>query len=297
DSGVTRDFLIQEYERAKNGEVSKDCRTEECEGCGVCDFDSIKNVTFKSPEISAAYRMEKRKDKILPRPLRLRLRFSKTGDMRFLSHLETVSAFVRALKRAEIPLRFSEGFHPLPKISFNQPTPVGMESLDEYVDIELKSFLSPENLVARLKEVLPEGIAPIKAEIIPLNTPSLSLAIKGEHYVVYPPSKNGADSNGTGKEVLQVDKALSLSVDRFMKETEISFIRDTKRGQKVVNLRPFVKALSLKDKGEICMTLERIGGKAAKPIEVTQELLGLSARDNISLRTIKVETIFNRYSG
>ncbi|MFQ5901449.1 MAG: TIGR03960 family B12-binding radical SAM protein [Thermodesulfobacteriota bacterium] len=296
DSGVAKEFRVREYKKALRGEVSKDCKTEECEGCGVCDFDRIRNVVFNPSKIaqSSVSKIERGKNKVLPKPLRLRLNFSKTGDMRFLSHLEIVSTFSRALRRADIPLKFSEGFHPLPRISFGHSNPVGMESRDEYVDIELKSFLSPETLLSRLKEVLPEGIRPIKAKIIPLNAPSLPLAIRGERYVVDWSSRIDVISQYIIKKDLRKSNSHDscLIIDRFMEKTDVPFHRETKKGKKKFNIRAFVKELSLTDEGRFCMTLDRMNGNMVRPAEVVQGVLGRSERDERLIKVVKIETIF-----
>ena len=107
-----------------------DCKTNECAGCGVCDHKVIKNVVHSAMSPAGPEAEERPQE-----PCKIRFAFSKTGDIRFLSHLELVNAVARALRRAGAPVRYSQGFHPLPKLSFSPPLPVGMESLDEYLDV------------------------------------------------------------------------------------------------------------------------------------------------------------------
>lgn len=92
--------------------------------------------------------------------LSLRCRFSKTGPIRYISHLDLTRTFHRALARAEIKLKFSEGFSPHPKFTFALPLSVGMESLCEVADFTLKegSLLSPEEVKLRLAAQMPAGI-------------------------------------------------------------------------------------------------------------------------------------------
>lgn len=89
-----------------------------------------------------------------------RLLFEKTGPIRFISHLDLTRAFHRAFARAQIPLKFSEGFSPHPKFSFALPLSVGTESLTEYADFSLKpgTNLDPETLKEKLQEQMPAGI-------------------------------------------------------------------------------------------------------------------------------------------
>lgn len=94
------------------------------------------------------------------RPVALRCRFSKTGPIRYISHLDLTRTFHRALARAEIKLKFSEGFSPHPKFTFALPLSVGMESLCEVADFTLKegSDLTPEEVKLRLAAQMPAGI-------------------------------------------------------------------------------------------------------------------------------------------
>jgi radical SAM-linked protein len=97
-----------------------------------------------------------------------RLAFTKTGRARFLSHLDLSTTLLRALARARLPILFSEGFHPHPKISFAFATPVGMESLEEYADIQ--SEVLPENtdeLLGRINACLPDGVKIILLRALP----------------------------------------------------------------------------------------------------------------------------------
>lgn len=93
-------------------------------------------------------------------PTVIRLRFRKTGPIRFISHLDLTRAFHRALARAEIPIRFSEGFSPHPRFTFALPLSVGMESLCEVADFHLRdgAFMKPGEIRERLARQLPAGI-------------------------------------------------------------------------------------------------------------------------------------------
>ena len=84
-----------------------------------------------------------------------RLQFSKTGRARFLSHLDTMRVFRRALTRAQIPVEFSNGFNPHMKISIALPPPLGVESACEMIDIQLEHPVS--GLIEKLNAALPEG--------------------------------------------------------------------------------------------------------------------------------------------
>jgi radical SAM-linked protein len=89
----------------------------------------------------------------------VRLRFAKEGKVRFVSHRDVARAFERALRRAELPVAFTAGFSPRPKISFGLALGVGYESRAEYLDVELRCPTDVDALPSMLTEGLPSGLA------------------------------------------------------------------------------------------------------------------------------------------
>ncbi|MCX5698920.1 MAG: TIGR03936 family radical SAM-associated protein [Candidatus Omnitrophica bacterium] len=89
---------------------------------------------------------------------RVSFNFSKTGLMRYISHLDLMRLFMRAMRRAELPLKMTEGFSPHPKLSFKRALKLGVESQLEEASIVLKFPVAPEDFKCRLQKQLPEGI-------------------------------------------------------------------------------------------------------------------------------------------
>jgi radical SAM-linked protein len=89
---------------------------------------------------------------------RVSFNFSKTGLMRYISHLDLMRLFMRAMRRAELPLKMSEGFSPHPKLSFKRALKLGVESQQEEASVVLKFPVTPEDFKNRLQKQLPEGI-------------------------------------------------------------------------------------------------------------------------------------------
>lgn len=96
-------------------------------------------------------------------PNKIRFKFSKTGSYKYFSHLDIISIISRAIRRAKIKVKYSEGFNPKPKISFGPPTPLGIESHAEYGDIILSDDLEPGDFLIRLNDVLQDKIIIEKA--------------------------------------------------------------------------------------------------------------------------------------
>jgi uncharacterized protein (DUF2344 family) len=111
----------------------------------------------------------------------VRFKFFKKDELKYLSHLDVLALMERALMRTGIPLLYSGGFHPKPKLSFSNPIPLGVQSLAEYCDIELLEEISAEDFTSLLNRKLPDNLRVIKAlsfEKIPENKiPSLMSAI------------------------------------------------------------------------------------------------------------------------
>ena len=156
DVGVSKEFLLAERRRAWEAVQTPDCRKVGCLDCGVCDWIKVQPHTCSvmlesgnqaAPEISSP-------DQIT----RYRLHYSKLDDAKWLSHLELMTIFYRSLRRSGLRLHFTQGFHPLPRISFYGALPVGIESLMETMDIELEQTYSQAEIVTRLNSVLPSGI-------------------------------------------------------------------------------------------------------------------------------------------
>ncbi len=276
ECGVTREYLLKERALSESEGATPDCRNGVCTGCGVCDFDSIRmrlvdTATARhalappsSGETTASAGEEAAE--------RVRLRFSKCGAMRFLSHLELLNIFIRAARRAALPLRHSQGFHPHPKISFASALSVGVESWAEYADLELSSPLGAEAVMIGLNAVLPEGVKILEARTIPWKSPSLSVIITAARYRVELPSGLGVD--------------LPAAVARFLALDTFLYTRDAKGKNATVDLRRELTELSVE--GE---TLEFVTGRG-KGREYLEAITGLD-RDRLrDARIMKTAVVF-----
>ena len=123
----------------------------------------------------------------------MRLRFAKTGAMRYLSHLELITVFTRAVSRGAVPILFSQGFHPHPRFSFATATSVGVESMAEYMDMFVAAGIPAGEVRQRLNAVLPEGLRILEAEQIDVKSPSLSTLIDKTRYrITFDDAMSGA---------------------------------------------------------------------------------------------------------
>ena len=98
---------------------------------------------------------------------RVRIRFRKEGDLRWIGHLDLTRAWERLFRRAGIPLAMSAGFHPKPKMQFPSALALGIEGLDEVVEVQINSDVSAERLLAALSPLAPEGLVITTIEVVP----------------------------------------------------------------------------------------------------------------------------------
>jgi radical SAM family uncharacterized protein/radical SAM-linked protein len=175
DTGIKKEHLWNEYQKGLEGRSTADCRQGECNQCGVCPSLQVKPILIDRFTFPPAPPL-----RLFPRESTRKFRFliTKTGPSRFLGHLEWKEAIIRALRRADLPLAFSEGFHPMPRLSFGPALPVGLSSLGETIDIQLMDWLTVETLKDRLPEELFPGTRVMRILEVPLN---ISLP-QGQHY-------------------------------------------------------------------------------------------------------------------
>jgi len=158
-SGVDKEYLWQEYQRASSEEFTNDCRWHGCVGCGVCDHKNIKPVLYQA-EQNQAIATSRRSDLTGQdaETHRYWLQYAKLGEVRFFGQLEAAQAFARAVRRAGLPAAYSKGFHPHIKLSFGQALPLGLESLIEEAYLTLTQERDCQNITALLNASLPEGM-------------------------------------------------------------------------------------------------------------------------------------------
>ncbi|SNB47846.1 TIGR03960 family B12-binding radical SAM protein [Geobacter sp. DSM 9736] len=272
DCGVSSEYLRAEREKAGVEAVTPDCRTG-CTGCGVCNFTDLKMLVH---DADAAGELPAAVSKAAPLSTgerqRVRLRFTKTGRMRYLSHLEMIALFGRAVSRADIPVMFSQGFHPHPKFSFATALSVGVESYAEYMDMEVAAGFPPQLVMQGLNDVLPEGVMVAEAEEIPLRAQSLSVIINAVRYKVTLPPHLAAGLPGQAARFLSLDSC--------------SYRREKKGKTQEFDLRH--ELVELKASGPVLEMVVRRG----KPVEYAAAVTGLTVAELSESPVEKVEVIF-----
>ncbi|WP_010167887.1 TIGR03936 family radical SAM-associated protein [Candidatus Epulonipiscium viviparus] len=125
--------------------------------------------------------------------MRIRAKFTKIGNVKFVGHLDTVRLFQRAIKVAGIPIAYSEGFNPHSKVYFALPLPVGMESVGEYIEIKTKTDVAPADLKDSLNAVLPKGIELLDCDEAEEGAPTLMSQVDAAIYEIIIKNLDNAD--------------------------------------------------------------------------------------------------------
>ena len=198
--------------------------------------------------------------------MRIRITFAKLGALRYTGHLDLHKLWERTARRAELPLAYSQGFHPQPKMNIAAALPLGFSSRCEVLDMRLEHDIPLEGLREKLQETLPTGIQVINVESVDERAPTLQTQVVSAEYEV-----SLADA-GFGSEVKRKIESV-LASD--------SIIRT--RREKEYDLRPLIEGLDLLD-GKILMKLAAREGATGRPEEVLAEL-GIAFEDTRIERT------------
>ncbi len=166
--------------------------------------------------------------------MKIRIKFTKTGTMRFVGHLDFMRFFQKALRRAEIPLRYSEGYHPHPIISFALPLGIGLTSEGEYLDIEVLDSPSSEDALRAINNVMVEGVTVTEYVLLPEDAGKAMASVAAADYVVT--FKN--------KEDLAESDILN-GIYAYYKEREtIPIVKKSKKSESIVDLKPLLYEFS-----------------------------------------------------
>ncbi len=205
-----------------------------------------------------------------------RVEYQKVGRARFLGHLDVARAFDRVVRRAGLPVAYTEGFHPRAKIVFAHPLPVGVAGRGELCAIELVEGLSPLQIGERLSAELPRGLDLVSAQVLPRGkrSPFAGLA-QADYLVALDPREIDADE-------------LGQALGRFLETASIPVERQTKSRVRSVDIRPGTVELSMAGNGklEIQMGLSVRAENLVKPTEVLAVVARIMARDSLPVEQI-----------
>jgi len=165
--------------------------------------------------------------------LKVRVQFCKMGCMKFIGHLDVMRYFQKAVKRAGIDIAYSEGYNPHQKMSFASPLGIGLTSIGEYMDIEIKSFIPSKEAVNRLNAEMVDGISVTEFKYLPDSAKNAMSSIEAAEYYV-------AEKNEYIDQLLPPLSDFQQLCENFFSQEEIIVTKETKKGETTFDLKPYV---------------------------------------------------------
>ena len=195
--------------------------------------------------------------------MKIRVRFSKQGQMKFIGHLDMVRYFQKVMRRGEIDVAYSEGFSPHQKMSFAAPLSVGVLSKGEYFDMEVNSTLSTKEAIDRINEQNVEGVKVLSYKLLPDNAKNAMAVMSAADYFVY--TDIFTDNDITG----------------FINQDSINVIKKTKKSEKEVDIKPLIYSIKKEDNG-IFIKLAQGSAQNLKPELVVTALENFTQKSDTS---------------
>ncbi|MEH2004599.1 TIGR03960 family B12-binding radical SAM protein [Nostoc sp.] len=262
DTGIDKKWLQEDLQRALEAAIVPDCSFEGCSHCGICGTDFGHNVVIESPAIP------KFAGEFVPNPTkaqRLRVWFGKQGNMALISHLDLIRLFDRVVRRASLPIAFTGGFHPMPRISVATALALGATSSGEIVDFELTVPVAVNTFREQLAREMPTDIPIYNVEQIDLKASAATQLLEAAEYLIT---------------VAVLEEATPIQwqdwIDLIKAKEELWYEQTTKSGKsQLINLRDRLFELEL---------VETDNSKAESIPSVIIRYLGSYRQDGLLLR-------------
>ncbi|MEM9806063.1 MAG: TIGR03960 family B12-binding radical SAM protein [Cyanobacteria bacterium P01_D01_bin.56] len=232
DTGIDKGWLQEDLRRALAAAIVPDCSFEGCSHCGVCGTDFGHNVVVPPPPIPTFEGFGKPKS---DRVQRLRITLGKLGDMALIGHLDLARMLDRAVRRAALPISFTGGYHPGPRISPANALPLGATSCGEMVDFELTEMLEAESFRQRLQAQLSDTLPIYNVQTVDLKAPSGTRALAQADYLL-----------ALSQSEVSSEPVWQQWIDQILELEEVLDTHTTKSGKvKQVNLRERLQLLEI----------------------------------------------------
>jgi len=263
DMGLDKEWLKEEYRKATEAASTTPC-FETCSTCGVCATYSTWPKFIDPPKEGFSTGILKitkvHKREVLPPVERVVLKLEKRGRLRFISHLDWLRLVMRAMKRAKLPMAYSQGYHPKPKVTFSPALPLMMESMGEWIELELTT-LTP-NVAKRLNAYLPEGGQAVEEEHVAVTQPKLTKRMMGVSYEAAPnwPEDLGCGGDGqTPPNARTMQPSLLTCVETFLaQDAWLVTTSEDDMPPTVLDCRPYLSQLSADSHHTVTLTFQQV---------------------------------------
>lgn len=270
DTGISKAFFKKEFKKAESSALTPDCRTNDCSGCGICDFKTIAPVLHDVSTDDSSLKSSPDAD---PNDfIKFELFFSKLDDARFFGHLELATIVQRAILRAGLKPKYSQGFNPSMRLSFDNALPVGMESEKEQMTVYLLKGTSPETVEQLLNQTLPEGLKIIGCRIFSKKRPF--------------------QENDATYDIRFPEPCLSEAQINTFFEHKTFMVEDRGKNNKprTTDFRKSVTDMKLSGQDHLTMTLTRYNQRTLRPAEVLTRCFDIDPSLILQTRIRKLQT-------
>ena len=191
--------------------------------------------------------------------MKIRIKFAKYGAMKFIGHLDMMRFFQKAIRRADIDIKYSEGFSPHQIMSFAAPLGVGIESRGEYMDIEVLSMTSTEDMKSALNQVMVEGVEVLSVTILPEHVKNAMASVAAASYRLQ--MKEGS---------FPID-GLEDKIQDFYSQDTIPYKKETKKNVVELDLKQGIYEIGAQPDGSIYMLVNASSSGNIKPTMIFEK--------------------------
>ncbi len=190
--------------------------------------------------------------------MKIRIKFAKSGSMKFIGHLDIMRYFQKVMRRAEVDIAYSEGFSPHQIMSFAAPLGVGLTSKGEYLDIEVHTTDSSDEMIRRINETMVEGMEVLSYRLLPEDSKNAMSLVAGADYMI------------KFRKGYEPELDLSDKFVEFVNRTAIEILKKTKKSEMMVNIKPMIYEANVEKDNGIFMKLATGSANNLKPELVMQ---------------------------
>lgn len=237
---------------------------------GSHEGDALMDTTMTAPAIAPTG------DTTMPVRHVYSIRFSITGRIRFLSHLETVDTMLSGLRRTGVRIALSQGFRPKPRIRMTMPRPVGVEAWNESLEIELVDAIDPDELAMKFIAAMPAGVVVHGVTLLPAGSAKAASRVLGATFRLYLDGATNAE--------------LVSAVELFQQAGELLILRRSPKGVKEIEVRGAIAAISVIDNEPVVRYYARLTETGSvRPDEVVRALEHVSGAALTAMRIVREE--------
>lgn len=219
--------------------------------------------------------------------MKLRIKFSKHGALKFIGHLDVMRFFQKAIRRAELDITYTGGFSPHQVMSFAAPLGVGLESNGEYMDIEVNyevTDITSKEILTKLNQQMVEGMSILEVKALPEQAGNAMASVAAATYSI------------NFREGYAPDFSLKAAIEKFYNQQEITVTKKTKKSEITFDMKPYIFSLeATPDNLGISMTVDASSSGNIKPSLVISALYSFMGKtfDEFSLLITREETLTN----